>query len=373
MKRRTFLTLAAGSLPATAVLTRAARAGMPDPTAATADVIWHDVVDWGVEGKAFSDTEDDFDRLPGRARQSVRNPVWDLSRHSAGMLVRFSTDANAIHVRYRLRSERLAMPHMAATGVSGLDLYAKSNEGRLRWLAVVAPTAREMAVVLVRGLKPGQREYRLYLPLYNGVEWLRIGVADDAALTPLPPRETKPVVFYGTSIMQGACASRPGMAFPSIIGRRLDRPIVNLGFSGNGKMEEAIGALLVEIDAAVYVIDCLPNMNGSMVNARAEPLVRQIRATRPDTPIMLVEDRSFPSTSFVPDRVEHHRASRAALREAYERLQRDGIENIHYVEGEMLLGDDGEATVDGSRPSDLGMVRYADALTPVIRTIIAGG
>jgi lysophospholipase L1-like esterase len=160
------------------------------------------------------------------------------------------------------------------------------------------------------------------------------------------------------------------MAFPAILGRRLRRPVLNLGFSGNGRMEPEVGALLAELDPRVYVIDCLPNMNEETVTERAVPLVRQLRQARPETPILLVEDRSFTNTPFFPARREHHRKSREALRRAFRELTGSGVERLYSLDGDHLLGLDGEAATDGSHPNDLGMVRYADAYEPVLRRIL---
>jgi len=330
---------------------------------------WYDVRDWGVEGRGWSDTERYFDRLPGKAKGVVRGPVWSLSRHSAGMCCRFETDAAAIWARYELLSKSLAMPHMPATGVSGLDLYARDREGRWHWLGFVSPTAAKLTVRLAEGIEPGRREYLLYLPLYNGVESLEIGLAPQASFKPLAPR-ARPIVFYGTSITHGGCASRPGMAYPAILGRRLDRPVVNLGFSGNGTMDAEVAALMAELDAAVYVIDCLPNMQADAVAARTDPLVRQLRAARPKTPIVLVEDRTYGNAWLIAAQRRRHAASRAALQGAYERLKAAGVEGLSYVKGDRLLGDDDEATVDASHPTDLGMMRMADALEPILRPLL---
>ena len=333
-------------------------------------VAWYNVCDWGVEGQGWSDTGRPFDRLPAKAEGVVRGPVWSLSRHSAGMCVRFETDATTIHARYKLLSDRLAMTHMPATGVSGLDLYGQDDQGRWRWVAVARPSAVEVKVALASGLAPGRRAYMAYLPLYNGVESLEIGVAPEALFKPVAPRSKKPIVYYGTSITHGACASRPGMAFPAILGRRLDRPVINLGFSGNGRMDPEVVDLLAELDAAVYCIDCLPNMLAPEVAERTEPLVRKLRKARPDTPIVLIEDRTYTNTPFFPAKRKRHTTSRAALKEAYTRLIADGVKNLHYLEGEHLLGDDGEAATDGSHPSDLGMMRMADALVPVVGPLV---
>lgn len=228
---------------------------------ADADLDWHDVTRWGVEGREFADMERYryFDSLPKAAEGKVTSAVWDLSRDSAGMMARFNTDASSIHVRYKLVKPTLSKPHMAATGVSGVDLYARDANGKWRWVQVTKPAAQTVSTEMISDLAPGEREYAAYLPLYNGVETLEIGVPKGAKFEGLAPRK-KPVVFYGTSITHGACASRPGMVHTAILGRRFDTPVVNLGFSGNGRMDAAVGDFLTKIDAAVYVIDCLPNM-----------------------------------------------------------------------------------------------------------------
>src|SRR6266446_1249438 len=170
---------------------------------------WHHVTKWGDEGRAWTDMERQrwFDRFPAVADGKVPGPVWNLSRDSAGMMVRFKTDATAIWARYVLRSERLAMPHMPATGVSGVDLYARDEKGAWRWVNVTKPDKKEVNQAFATNLAPGLREYAAYLPLYNGVESLDIGVPKDVKFENLAPR-AKPVVFYGTSITHGACASR---------------------------------------------------------------------------------------------------------------------------------------------------------------------
>jgi lysophospholipase L1-like esterase len=160
------------------------------------------------------------------------------------------------------------------------------------------------------------------------------------------------------------------MAFPAIVGRRLNRPTINLGFSGNGRMEAEVADLLAEVDPCAYVIDCLPNMDNKTVSERAVPLVKRIRQTHPETPLLLVEDRSYTNSQFFPQRMAHHLESRKALRAAYATLKADGVKNVFYLNGEGLLGSDGEGATDGSHPNDLGMMRYADAYEPVLRAML---
>ena len=333
---------------------------------------WHDVSNWGVEGRGWEKTQRFYDRLPAGADKLVRAAVWGLSRHSAGMSTDFATDARQIHVRYRLRSARLAMPHMPATGVSGIDLYARNGSG-WRWVGVSRPTSQEVHAVLASSLKPcgdELREFRAYLPLYNGVESLEIGVPQDAEFRPMKPRSGPAIVFYGTSIMHGACASRPGMAITAIVGRKLDQPVINLGFSGNGKLELELAKLLVELDASVYCLDCLPNLTPQGVRQRTEPFVRFLRQKKPHTPILMVEGRFYADSWINTARHARNVGNHREFKAAYERLTKAGISGLHYLPADRLLGDDGEATTDGSHPNDLGMMRYAEAYVEALKPLL---
>ena len=335
---------------------------------------WHDVSQWGVEGRAWPDLERKrwYDRFPSQAEATVTPAVWGLSRHSAGMLVRFKTNADAIWANYTLFSDRLSQPNMTAIAMSGLDLYARDDAGKWRWVGVTRPAAKVVRQSIIARLAPGTREYAIYLPLYNGIDSLSIGVPPGSTFERLAPRTEKPIVFYGTSITHGASASRPGMTHVAILGRRFDKPVVNLGFSGNGRMDAAVGDLLVKIDAAVYVIDCLPNMDAAAVTLKCVPLVKQIRAARPTTPIVLVEDRRQTNSWILPALTTFHTDNHAALRACLDALKKDGITGLSYLDGDDLLGDDAEAATDGSHPSDLGMVRQADRFEPVLRKALAG-
>ena len=293
---------------------------------------WSDIRQFGVEGRGWDDTKDFYDRLPARAETVVRAPVWDLSRNSAGLCVRFVTDATAIRARWALtESWLLYLPNATAIGKSGLDLYVKVD-GRWHWLAVGQPTAQTNEVTLVENLLPGKREYLLYLPLYNGTKFAELGVPTNCVIEKAPPwgpDVRKPIVFYGTSIVQGLSASRPGMVHSAILQRRFNWPVINLGFSGNGKMEPEMAGLLAELDPAVYVIDCLPNMVAGEITDRTEPLVNKLRAAHPAVPIVLVEDRTMQDSFLIQGRMEwYHLKDRAALKAVFDRLQTAGVTNL---------------------------------------------
>lgn len=335
-------------------------------------MIWTDVRALRIEGQGWTDTKAPFDRLPARAEGVVRDVVWDLSRHSAGLCVKFRTDAQEIHGRWTLTQERLAMPHMPATSVSGLDLYIDTAEGP-RWAGVGRPeTFPQVEAGLVAGMADGEKSCTIYLPLYNGVSSVEIGVPDDASITMAErPQGRKTVLFYGTSITHGASASRAGTNHVAVVGRALDCETINLGFSGNGVMEPEVAQFLAELNPGAFVLDCLPNMTADLVAERAAPFVMTLREKHPDTPILLVEDRTYADSTFVVSRRERNESSRKAIRKVYAELLSDGVRDLHYLEGAKLLGDDRDDTVDGSHPTDLGFRRQAGRFEEKIRGMLS--
>jgi len=173
--------------------------------------------------------------------------------------------------------------------------------------------------------------------------------------------------------LQGLSASRPGMVHSAILQRQFNWPVINLGFTGNGKMEPEMADLLAELDPAVYVIDCLPNMVADEIKARTEPLVKKLRLAHPDVPIVLVEDRTLQDSFLIAGRMEwYHLKDRAELKAAYDRLQQAGVKSLYYIPGDHLFGDDGEGSTDGSHPNDLGFMRQAEifarTLEPILKT-----
>ncbi|MBA4058127.1 MAG: acetylhydrolase, partial [Marivirga sp.] len=333
-----------------------------------------------VEGQPWkTEAKNPFDRLPARAEKTVRSDVWNLSHHTAGLLLRFRSNADQIIVRYITGGPR-AMHHMPATGVSGLDLYAINTDGKWLWCAGKYAFG-DTIEYRFNGLEPNDayhqkgREYRLYFPLYNSVTWLEIGIPDKAQFNPIPIRQEKPIVVYGTSITQGGCASRPGMAWPAIVGRKMDRPLINLGFSGNGRLEKEVIDLIREIDAKVYILDCLPNLDASDVTKfqhvqnRVVQSVKQLRQKSSTTPILLVEHCGFTDEGINPSRRNNVSALNKAQREALEVLKSEGYNNLYLLtKDEIGLTLDG--TVDGIHPNDLGMQEYATGYERKLRTLL---
>jgi len=331
-----------------------------------------------LEGQAWpAEVKNFYDRFPAKAEKSVRKEVWQLSRNAAGVKLRFKTDAKNITVRYKVENKNYAMNHFPATGVSGIDLYSRNRDGSWAWATGKyrfgdTISYRYQNLDLNSENYPQGREFHLYLPLYNTVSWLEIGVPEQNSFEVLQPRKEKPIVVYGTSIAQGGCASRPGMAWTAILERKLEMPLVNLGFSGNGRLEKEVVDLLLEIDAGVYVLDCLPNLEGfesSEVENRLMATVRAIRKKDSRVPIVLtghsgfIENRLDSSTRQSLIRING--VSKAAFR----KLRAEGIKNIHMLpNSKVTMGTDG--TVDGAHPSDLGMMLYAEAYEKLIKSIL---
>lgn len=340
--------------------------------AETPDLVWHDVHDWGVEGKAWPDTYEPYDRLPRKAKVAVPEVVWNLSRSATGMAALFETDAPEIHGRWTLLNGQIGEPNFPVAGFSGLDLYTFPKAGEPyqmpRWVgAGHLVKDQNPCQVLVQDMAPERRRFLVYFPARTPVGKVEIGVPRGSAFTPVAPRKEKPLVFYGTSIVHGAFASHAGMIHPAIIGRRTGVPHLNLGFSGNGKMELALADLLSEIDASVYILDCLPNMDQAMVEERAAAFVKRLREKRPRTPVIMVEDRPLGNMWIRPQALAAQERKWKSHRAIYESLLASGCGPLFYLEGRNLFGEDSEGSLDSSHPSDLGYFRMADALTPLVR------
>ena len=334
---------------------------------------WTDARELCVEGKGWTDTKGPFERLPARAEGRVRDAVWRLSRHSVGVSIGFETDATAVRARWTLADPSVAAVSMSMLAANGLDFYIQTPRADWRWVGVTREIQGQQAEASLTpwgALSPGRKRCRAYLPLCNPVVALEIGVPEGATVEALPRRTEKPIAYYGTSIVHGIGVSRPGMSHVAILGRRLDYPILNLGFSSNALMEPEVADLLAELDPVLYVLDALPNMGAALVDERADAFVRRLTAARPGTPLVLIEDRTYPAGWVTPAVAADNRSRRAAFKRAFARLTAAGIGPLHYIEGDILLGTDGDGTIDGSHPNDLGAFRMADAIEPLLRRLV---
>ena len=360
-----------------------------------------DPIDVGAEvhGSGWESLAGRFVRLEDSAEGLVRKPVWDLSRNSARLSLVFMSNTRRLELSFDVFGWK-GMNHMPATGVSGVDLFAYKPDGEELWCAAkfmpqfkeeyievpaqtsTAPSsdpssaqARRVRVTRVAysfeqiDYEEGCEEYEwhLYLPLYNTVENFRMAVEEGCRLEWVPRDERQPIVVYGTSIAQGACATRPGMAWTNLVERELRYPVVNLGFSGNGKLEAELFALLDQIDAGVYIIDCLPNIK--VTDNFEEKLEAGIKLLREhhSCPILVVDhsghtnDRTNLSRCF-PDELNRRQAA------LVKRLRKEGIKQLYYLTRNEIAWDK-DSMVEGIHPNDRGMMQQAEAVCGKLRQI----
>lgn len=345
---------------------------------ASAQTRWMNPLEQGeniVHGRWWnSELRDNFHRLTPRAENKVRGAVWRLSKQSAGLSICFHTNAPSVKVRYGVKGG-LNMFHMPTTGVSGVDLYATDANGKLRWCASKFNLSFKDTInyefkdlTYFTGEDRGY-DFELFLPLYNEVSWMEIGVEEGRELRFIPASSEKPIVVYGTSIAQGACASRTGMAWTNILHRESGYPVINLGFSGNGQLEEEMFAFLAEIDARLFVIDCLPNMSTERTELIYDRLLKGISMLREKSqaPILLVE-HDYANGVSSQQNVDWYTGSNGEQQRVFKTLQQKGVKGIFYLSHEEL-GFTQDSMVEGLHPNDLGMRQYADAYLRKLREI----
>lgn len=334
-----------------------------------------------VVNKGWDNTLRPYTRIPAQLQDSVRPDLWERSQCSSGIAVRFATDSKRIGVKYELLWNT-HMIHMADTGLKGTDLYIFEGDSVWRHVNTNRPylknkedkTDKTVEATYVSNLDGHMHEYMIYLPLYDGVERLWVKVDSDATITAGKPelidRDTK-IVAYGTSILQGGCASRPGMAATNILSRELNCEVVNIGISGEGKMDKCMARAMAEIaDADMYVLDPVPNCTEMMCDTLTYDFVNILRKARPDVPVVMVEGPIYPYARYDSYFGNYLPRKNAAFRRNYERLRAENPDNIYYVDSVELDGAEDDGTVDGIHLTDLGFRHYADKLRPVLKQIL---
>lgn len=336
---------------------------------------YHDASTLPLLGTLAPDASNAYTRLPDSLKANMRPELWALGQNSAGLAVRFRSDASTIGAAWHSRN-KFDMNHMTATGIRGLDLYVLDNNGHWTTMGSARPNffRHNTRTIVMTDMEPKMREYMLYLSLYDGVDSLYIGT-NEGALVLAPeaatPRRANPVIMYGTSILQGGCATRPGMCHTNIIERMIDYEVINLGFSGNAKLDLDIARLIASTpNPSVIVLDPLPNLKTPELVERMPEFYSIIRKAHPTTPILFVESPIFPLMRFNTETYATITEKNAALRQLVDGFIAAGDKSIEYFEGKNVLGDDPETTVDNYHLTDLGFVGFAQRLAPVIQRLI---
>jgi lysophospholipase L1-like esterase len=330
-----------------------------------------------LEGQGWTGEVNNFyDRLPARAEKMVSEGIWKLASQTAGLQLRFRTNADEIIIRY-IVGGNIQMPHMPATGVSGIDLYSKNIDGNWNWAAgrfsFGDTITYQFSNLVTNDQHVKNRDYTLYLPLYNSVKWMEISVPKPSLFTPLPKRIDRPIIVYGTSIAQGACATRPGLVWSSILSRKLDLPVINLGFSGSGRLDPPIVGLIGEVNAKLYVLDCLPNLVAPGISSeelykRIVAAVGQLKKKNPTIPILLTEHDGYTDEEMNPTSKKQYADANKVLKKVFDSLTTAGVKNIFLLSKEQI-NQDIESTIDRVHPNDIGMMNYANAYEIKIREI----
>lgn len=338
-------------------------------------IIWFDPREEPFElvGFEWIKTEKVYRRLPVNPEWEIRDAVDQLANHTAGGQLRFRTNSRRILVKVELR-EPSGMYHMPATGQSGFDLYILEGEQQRYWKTTRFPhDTTHYQVELFKTSDPKNSAYTVNFPLYNGVNSLWIGLEEGSLLEEaLPFKRPGKVVVYGTSITQGGCVSRPGMAYTNILSRDLGMQFVNLGFSGNGRGEPALAHLITQIaDTRCILLDYEANA-GPSIKLTLGPFVDVLREKHPDIPILIMSKIRYAYNQEGEPGYETWLELRDFQRDLVNKRKLAGDKLIYFLDGSTILGEDyDECTVDGVHPNDLGSFRIAKALRPVLENILS--
>lgn len=343
-----------------------------------AQTVWHNPLEdsslpiqgrgWNMEiGKTYS-------RLPLRVKEKVCKSVWDLSQESAGLYIKFHTNAASIQVKYKVNDE-LSISHIPVIKGSGVDLYTMDADGNQSWCIGRWRSFDDTIIYSYENLtyaNPHNRgnEYCLYLPLYNKVESLQIGVPIECRFDFVCASLEKPIVVYGAFIAPETCALHPSLAWTNMLQRKLDTPVINLGFSDSGQLDEKILELIAELDASLVIIDCMSNMIGERIQLtkdRLKKFVRLIRRER-DTPILLVEHGGYMGYNVSAKKVEDFIGRNRQLQVACHLLN-DSIKGLYSITLEEQ-GLSAKSSIDVRSAEGLGMQQYVDAYAKKIKSIL---
>jgi len=337
---------------------------------------WHSPkrVPFRIEGFPWFESEGLYRRMPANPRLPFRPAVDELANCTAGGQIRFRTNSKRLKVHVKLDGTA-DMYHMPATGQCAFDCYLE-KDGAMYYHSTGSydHTLAEYESALMTNGDGSLRAVTLNFPLYRGVEELWIGLEEDAEL--LPPQEhadSRRVLIYGTSITQGGCANRAGMAYTNIMSRRIPLEIVNLGFSGNGLGEPEVAEVISDIpNPALLVLDYEANCAVDKVEETCRGFIRIFRERHPDVPILVVSRIPFAKDRFYENERELSDRGRQGYRNVVEQCRAAGDHRVYFQDGATLLGDSDieECTVDGVHPTDLGFLRMADKLTPVVQGIL---
>lgn len=331
------------------------------------DIVWLTprTAPFRIHGLAEAETDMPYHRLPEAVAAATSQSVHDLMWCTAGGRVRFAANSPYIAIKAVMMHAAETMPHITKTGQSGFDLYVYTDGGHRYIGTFMPPSGLTAGYESCIPVSPEMKTYTINMPLYDCVSELYIGLAGGSDLEePRPYANAVPVVYYGSSITQGGCASRPGNAYQSMIERQLDIDYINLGFSGSAKGEKAMAEYLASLQASVFVCDYDHNASLEGLKQTHLLLYRVYRAKNPDTPIIFVSKPDF--------RGGEDAERRAVICNTYQTARAEGDQNVYFIDGEQLFAGElrDSCTVDGCHPNDLGFFRMAQVIGKEIRRVL---
>ncbi|WP_162304373.1 family 20 glycosylhydrolase [Maribellus luteus] len=320
-----------------------------------------------IVGKAMP-TSKLYHRVDGEKYMDMPAPVKSLYTNSAGIAIAFQTNSSVISAKWEVQKNQV-YPNIPRIGSMGLDLYIKKN-GKWQFAGAGIPEDKYSEKYIVTDMDTSTKECLLYLPTYDEIVSLKIGVDEAAYILPAASPFVGKYVIYGSSITQGASASRAGMAYPARMSRATGLNFINLGLSGNGKMEKPVIDMLADIECDAFIMDCIANPSAEQIRERAPYAIRHLREKHPNTPIIFIQSVVREKGYFNAKVEVWNRQQNEAIAEVVKNLQNENIPYLYLIEEDDFLGTDHEGTVDGVHPNDLGFDRLINAVQPKIQAIL---
>lgn len=321
------------------------------------EIEYFNATSFTIVGKAM-DTPNPYHRIDGEKSPQLPDNVRDLYTHSAGLAISFVTNSHEIKVKWQT-PQKVAHANLTPIAQKGLDLYIKQGE---KWVFAGAanPRGNSTEFSMVKNMDGRSKECLIFLPLYSPLLELEIGVENDAKISAGKDPFRHKIAVYGSSIVHGASASRPGLAYPAIMSRMTGLNFINMGISGNAKLQPGTVEMLTYMNADAYVLDCIPNCSPQEIKKLLGPFVKNLREGNPKAPIILVQTIVRPMGNFNLNVKRFEEEKRNATRLEATKLMND-VENFYFIDGEDFLGTDGEGSTDGIHPTDVGFKRMVDS------------
>lgn len=336
--------------------------------AQTDSIVYTDAATFYMSGKLFR-TNNPYQRIDTAKYPALPPPVKRLLTHSAGLAICFTSNSTSISAKWCI-SKPLTYSNMTTINSQGLNLYVE-KKGKWQFAGVGKPGTKKCAeALIVENMEKGEKNFLLYLPTYNELNSLEIGVQQGSTIKSMANAFKKRIAVYGSSVTQGASASRSGLAYPAVLSRHLGYDFINIGMSGSAKMEPSVVAMVNDVEADAYLLDCIPNASVQQIKDRTMNMVMAIQKAHPGKPIILLNsisrEQGFVDTKMGATVVAQNRAADSIANVLLTKHTKD----FYFIDVKNFFGDDHEASTDYAHPNDLGSYRFVQNLEPIVAGIL---